>query len=265
MKRSLPWLLLAFTLSAFAQSPDCVKVRDSIQDQKKSLNLVFVPSGFNDKLDVFEAKIREHWQTVSLYEPFSNSVDTLNVWIAKVPHEDEPYCHFDSTIKRLLRCSSSRAKTQAKVCVPESQNRHVIVIHNTDVYGGSGGTVATATNNILSAKIIVHELGHSIFKLADEYDDKYGFTGGPNCVSKSSNCSAWQDLIDAGLASCEEGCAEKKRSTSEKSVMRVLSEPSFGHVNQRYICCRYKEMTGKFPQFCDQYQAIGQGLEKFCQ
>ncbi len=265
MKFLVLWPLLAFTLSAFAQSQDCVKIRDSILEQPKSLNLVFVPSGFNDNLDLFEAKIREHWTTVSQYEPFSTSVDSLNVWIAKVPHKSNSYCSFNSKITRLLDCNSSKAVSQAKKCVPADKNRHVIVIHNSDVYGGSGGRVATATNNILSAKIIVHELGHSIFKLADEYVDKTGFSDGPNCAQKSTNCSAWQDLIDAGLATCEEGCPENKRFTSEKSVMRALSEPGFGHMNQRYICCEYKKMTGKYPQFCEQYQAIGVGLDKFCE
>lgn len=44
-----------------------------------------------------------------------------------------------------------------------------LIIANTGYYGGSGGTFATATTNTLAAEIMIHEIGHSFTKLADEY------------------------------------------------------------------------------------------------
>lgn len=44
-----------------------------------------------------------------------------------------------------------------------------LIIGNTGFYGGSGGTYATATSNNNAADIMIHEIGHSFAKLADEY------------------------------------------------------------------------------------------------
>jgi hypothetical protein len=44
-----------------------------------------------------------------------------------------------------------------------------LIVANTGFYGGSGGTYATATTNSYAAEIMIHEIGHSFAKLADEY------------------------------------------------------------------------------------------------
>ncbi|MCY4778665.1 M64 family metallo-endopeptidase [Sphingobacterium sp. UT-1RO-CII-1] len=45
----------------------------------------------------------------------------------------------------------------------------VVVLVNSPYYGGSGGEFATATVNIASNDIAIHEIGHSFTNLADEY------------------------------------------------------------------------------------------------
>jgi hypothetical protein len=49
----------------------------------------------------------------------------------------------------------------------------IIVFVNSTKYGGTGGTVATTSMNEKAPDIAVHELGHTIGKLADEYEDPY--------------------------------------------------------------------------------------------
>ena len=53
----------------------------------------------------------------------------------------------------------------------------VVVLVNDDAFGGSGGRFAVASTHVLSAEILLHELGHSFGLLADEYTG-----GGPACV-----------------------------------------------------------------------------------
>ena len=45
----------------------------------------------------------------------------------------------------------------------------VVILVNSPYYGGSGGEFATATVNIASNDIAIHEIGHSFTNLADEY------------------------------------------------------------------------------------------------
>jgi hypothetical protein len=49
------------------------------------------------------------------------------------------------------------------------QYDQVVVIANSNYYGGSGGEFSVATANVASNEVAVHELGHSFANLADEY------------------------------------------------------------------------------------------------
>jgi hypothetical protein len=49
------------------------------------------------------------------------------------------------------------------------QYDQILVLVNSDIYGGAGGAIATASLNDLSKDIVLHELGHSVGYLADEY------------------------------------------------------------------------------------------------
>jgi IgA Peptidase M64 len=47
----------------------------------------------------------------------------------------------------------------------------VILLVNDSKYGGSAGPVAIASTNQLSTEIAIHELGHTVVHLGDEYSD----------------------------------------------------------------------------------------------
>ena len=49
------------------------------------------------------------------------------------------------------------------------QYDQVLVLVNSDIYGGAGGSLATASLNESSKDIALHELAHSLVYLADEY------------------------------------------------------------------------------------------------
>lgn len=258
-------LLLTSIGSAFAGGTPqtCEFLKRSVNPQDKSINIVIVPSGFQGDMQLFSKSVRELWPEVAEYMPFSENVTTMNVVIASVPNvKDDDYCEFNEKIDRLLTCDGIKASKAAAKCM-SSDNRYVITIQNTTKHGGSGARHgASATLARSSAEIIAHELGHSIFKLADEYTYD-GWSAGKNC-SKKSTCDDWKDLIDAGLATCEPGCKGGAFFTSSKSLMGNLSEKSFGHVNRRLICCEFKKQTDEYPSFCDQYHNVGVGLDNYC-
>jgi hypothetical protein len=65
----------------------------------------------------------------------------------------------------------------------------VILLVNDSKYGGSGGPVAIASTNQLSTEIAIHELGHTVVHLGDEYSDPYpGFpdTEEPNTTTQTN-------------------------------------------------------------------------------
>jgi len=90
--------------------------------------------------------------------------------------------YFDSTfcggnlIRRLLTCDSTSAQNVALAQVPHP---HVtLVVVNSPLYGGSGGQVATFSTAPGAAEIALHEMGHTAFGFADEYEYYVGCSSG---------------------------------------------------------------------------------------
>lgn len=80
--------------------------------------------------------------------------------------------YFDATfgaggIRRLLVCNNSTALLTAAAQVPAFTV--VLVVVNSTVYGGSGGSVGTFSLAGSANEIAIHEMGHTNFGLADEY------------------------------------------------------------------------------------------------
>ena len=80
--------------------------------------------------------------------------------------------YFDATfgannIRRLLVCNTSTALQVAAAQVPEFTV--VLLVVNSTVYGGSGGSVGTYSLADGANEIALHEMGHTAFGLADEY------------------------------------------------------------------------------------------------
>src|SRR4029077_14687661 len=82
------------------------------------------------------------------------------------------HTYFDATcgannIRRLLVCNTTTALQVAAAQVPEFTV--VVVVVNSTIYGGSGGSVGTYSLAGVATEIAVHEMGHTAFGLADEY------------------------------------------------------------------------------------------------
>jgi hypothetical protein len=80
---------------------------------------------------------------------------------------DSKFCG-DGQIRRLLVTDDQTALTTAAAQVP--QYHLAIVVVNSTVYGGSGGQVAVLSLAPGAPEIALHEIGHSAFGLADEYE-----------------------------------------------------------------------------------------------
>jgi len=87
--------------------------------------------------------------------------------VAPKTYFDATFCG-DGDVRRLLTCDSTSAKNVAKAQVPKVNMTMVIV--NDSQYGGSGGDVATFSTDPSSAEIGIHEMGHTAFGFADEYE-----------------------------------------------------------------------------------------------
>lgn len=153
-----------------------------------------------------------------------------------------------------LVCADSNLVYAAIAPVTPADGRDVIVaIANTTRYGGAGGGIATMTMHASAIELALHEIGHTAFNLADEYD--YGSCynasepGEPNVSRQYQRTTLkWRDLIapstplptptgrhpngTVGAFTGGRYCTAGIYRPTENSRMRTLGQP-WHAVNER--------------------------------
>lgn len=230
--------------------PRCVPLKYENGTLVNHVNLVFVPSGFEGDMTKFGAEVERIAGIFAEYVPFDASISSYNVLY--VPEESGSFCSFSSTTSRLLSCSTATARTISSLCTSDA--RQTIVVHDDTQYGGAGyryADVATTSIHDSAPRVAVHELGHSLFSLADEYNYVENLVSGANCASEG--CPDWQDMIGYnGIGCLNNSCYGGAYYVGENSVMKSLGYP-FEEVNERLACCSYRQETGGFPAYCNQF------------
>lgn len=172
-----------------------------------------------------------------------SGVDEIDKGIYRDTAMDAQFACYN--IERLLCVDSTKATNiAASVLAPDARDV-IVVIANSTRYGGSGGAVATLSMHDQSIEIALHEIGHTAFALADEYE--YG-----TCSTSSEPAEAnvslngtrsvkWGALIagstavPTGLGTYPNGtvgafqggqyCSSGKYRPTENSRMRTLGYP----------------------------------------
>ena len=187
-------LIIIFNLlftSAQTFDVEAIKVSG---DNDKRINLVFMGDGYTvAELDKFIADATTFSGSLFSQSPFSNYADYFNVYTIKVPSNESGTDHpgtatdvtepvfavenkdtyfntsFDTAnIHRLLYTYSS-AIVYNVLADNFPQYDQPIIIVNSPEYGGAGGPYATSSTGNSADEIVIHEIGHSLFDLKDEY------------------------------------------------------------------------------------------------
>jgi hypothetical protein len=219
-------------------------------------DLVFVGDGYtSSQFDAFGAHVRSKFAELMATEPFKSHRQQFNAWQVNVASpqsgvdNDPTYGVSRNTAldmgfwcgntERLLCVNETKANQYAAQAPDVDQ---VLALANSTKYGGAGGGVATASGgNASSGQIAVHELGHSIGGLADEYDYGGGtWYSGPEL--REPNASIYQRATmnqyrlkwyrwlgqatpDGGVIDTFEGARYYTRGIyrpSQNSIMRTL-------------------------------------------
>jgi hypothetical protein len=197
-------------------------------------NLVILGDGYRlSELPGYRAQAQRVADKLKVTEPFPQLWSAINVWCVDVistdsgaddpeacggtgalarTYFDATFCG-DGTIRRLLTVDIGTALSVARSAVPESQFAMVLV--NSSIFGGSGGAVATVSNHAAAMEVALHEMGHTAFDLADEYEfwagcgsgekghDKYvGGRPAEANLDKEADAVAikWKTLVTPGAA-----------------------------------------------------------------
>jgi hypothetical protein len=156
-------------------------------DDSGRWNLVLLGDGYTeDQLDRYAADVEAFCDAFRRTPPFDAVWSGINIFRVDVVStdsgaDDPAECggtgavartYFDASFcnsgtRRLLVADDSTALAVADAEVPGWHS--IMMLVNSTVYGGSGGTVAVFSLEASATEIAFHELGHSAFGLADEY------------------------------------------------------------------------------------------------
>jgi len=156
--------------------------------ETKRWNVVITSDGYrSNEMAQFALDAKQFADTLLATAPFDLLRTAINVFRVDVTSKDsgaddpskcggtgaKPRTYFDATfctngIRRLLVGNNSRVLKVISKQVP--QWHMALLAVNSTIHGGSGGSVATFSKSGGAIEIALHEMGHSAFGLADEYE-----------------------------------------------------------------------------------------------
>lgn len=187
-------------------------------------DLVVMSDGFlENELHLFEKVVDDFVQHLFATPPFDQLRDAINVHRVDVASNEsgasnlltgerratffESAFGFDG-VDRLLVPDERLAIAVAAENIP-AMNETMMIVNSPD-YGGAGGAVAVSSLASEALDVLLHEMGHSYFDLADEYL-LYSFCGEPDRIEYAGaeppepNVTAnlasikWSPLLTAGV------------------------------------------------------------------
>jgi hypothetical protein len=253
-------------------------------------NLVIMGDGYQSgQLAQFASDVQSFVDTLFATAPFDALRRAINVHRVDVSSTDSgaddptacggtgaaPRTYFDGSfcnagIKRLLEINNTTALTVAGAQVPQWNMAMVIV--NSTIYGGSGGSVATFSLAPGANEIGLHEMGHTAFAFADEYEYWAGCgvdtdrnrhsnvePAQPNVtVDANRATNKWRDLIDAATAMPTTANADCGQCDPQANPVTAATVGAFEGADY-YHCGAYR------PQYTCRMRALNNPFCAVCQ
>jgi hypothetical protein len=257
-------------------------------------NLVVMGDGFTAaEQDSFKAEVDRLIAKLKATKPFDELWHAINVYRVDVTSvesgaDDPATCadgshglgtaartFFDATfctdgIRRLLTVDDTLALTTSAQYVPNG--KMTIVVVNSEEYGGSGGSVAVYSRHPDAVEIALHEMGHTAFGFADEYEYLQGcasgetghdrYAGGepvePNVTSNLNPATLkWRGTLSAGVAlptMANPNCAacDERPSPVPAGTVGAFEGAHYFHcgVYRPEAVCRMRALDNEFCAVC---------------
>lgn len=188
------------------------------------IDVVILAEGYTAaEAETFYADAAVAVESILAHEPFGPMADCFNFVAVALPSEDSGVSvpqrgewkssplssHFNTFyMDRYLTTLHLKDMHNALAGIPYE---HIIVLANTDYYGGGGiynSYTLTTAHHAMFRPVVVHEFGHSFGALADEYyyDDMYSEWYFPdvepwekNLTTKVDFESKWKDMLLTGV------------------------------------------------------------------
>lgn len=189
--------------------------------EKECIDVAILAEGYTEKeMDLFYQDAQQTCESLFSHEPFRSMKNKFNIIAVaspsidsgvSVPRENQwkqtaIHSNFDTFYSdRYL--TTSRVK-DIHNALSGIAYEHIIILANTDVYGGGGiynSYTLTTAHHAMFKPVVVHEFGHSFGGLADEYfyendvmTDTYPLDVEPweqNITTRVNFASKWENML----------------------------------------------------------------------
>jgi len=214
------------------------------------LDIVFVPEGYAlNEMNKFRDAVENYYRVLVSIEPFSRYRNVINIW--RIDTTIDFGARRDPTMPRLLIVNSSKVILFVKSLMPNLDldfsppDDQIIVLVNTQEYGGSGGAVAVSYTGAFGAQVMIHEFGHTFGGLGDEYvvyDSDYPAGLDIPYPNIDWDGSKWRDIPGTG-AYLGAWYRNLVRPTYDSCIMRRVDYLGFCPVCIRALEARLKHYS----------------------
>lgn len=246
-------------------------------DPSKKLDIVFIPEGYTEKeMEKFKDDCKRFSEYLFEYSPFTENRDKINIWGIEAPSlqsgTDIPgkgiwvqtllnsrFYTFDS--ERYLMTADYFTIRDIAANAPYDQ---IFILVNTSKYGGGGiynFYNVTAADNEHSKQIFIHEFGHGLAGLADEYGNDNTYQDfypldvepwEPNITTLVNFNSKWKNLIEPNtpIPTPSEEKYENKIGVFEGGgyVSKGVYRPSFNSIMNSFSSNEFNEVCKRVLQ-----------------
>lgn len=231
-------------------------------DTTQCIHIAYIAEGYtNEEMNTFIDDARTANEALFAHEPFKTMKDRFNIIAVMSPSNEsgtsEPAnrqwketalgSHFDTFYSD--RYLTTLHLKQLHNLLAGTPYEHIIVLVNTDKYGGGGiynSYNLSYTKGRNFKPVVVHEFGHSFGGLGDEYaygdDDPMYFADTepwePNLTTKHDFNGKWENLIAEKKAGLFEGGGYQTKGVfrgAEDCRMKTNEEPEFCPVCQQAL------------------------------
>lgn len=254
-------------------------------DSTKCINIAFLAEGYTEKeMSKFIKDARIATDAIFEHEPFKKYKDRFNVIAVKSVSEDSGTSvpskkvwkntalgsNFDTFYSERYLTTLNLNKVHD--CLAGTPYEHIIILVNTDVYGG-GGILnfynLGSTDHKMFRPVIVHEFGHSFAGLADEYAydfeplELYPTDVEPweeNITTLVDFHGKWEDMIDKKTKQ-PTPISNKPKEIQNTVGLFVGAGYNTTKIYRGMQDCRMR--TNTYPTFCKVCQRALERLIKF--
>lgn len=213
------------------------------------IDVVILAEGYTaTEADTFFKDAETASESLFNHEPFASLSDRFNILAVAAPSADSGVSvprqglwkstaigsHFDTFYSD--RYLTTLRLKQLHDVLAEFPYEHIIILANTDTYGGGGiynSYTLTTAHHAQFKPVVVHEFGHSFAGLADEYfyDDQYvemyypdTEPWEPNITTMADFATKWRDMLPAGTVLPDGSVVEDKPDGLGSRLLRRLDD-----------------------------------------